>query len=178
MKKYWRSHILILKTCKQHIGDPNSEANICIGVYITNRLRHQFWIILHLTYNSSKTYSPRKRTPVKYEAGQEAGFPVVSYVTSMNVRLMALSYKDISVTLMSGKTMVTLLRRILSQTNSIYRNIFVSVFSWLQKNHLFHYFGLLHRLLHRQDLLNKLFWMEVTMFRNASLYFWKRYLTR
>ena len=46
----------------------------------------------------------------------------------MNVRLMALSYKDITVTLMSGKTMVTLLRRILSQTNSIYRNIFVSVF--------------------------------------------------
>ena len=79
---------------------------------------------------------------------------------------------------MPGETMMILFRRMLSQRNLIYANVFVSASSHRNKNQFFHYFGLLHDLLHRQDLPNK--WFDRRLKRVAIVLsiFWKIYLTR
>ena len=82
-----------------------------------------------------------------------------------------------TVTSVSGETMMILFRRILTQRNLMYANIFVSVSSWWQENKFFHYFGLLRDLLHRQDLTNKSFESRLKFMAMFLSSFWKKYFT-
>ena len=84
--------------------------------------------------------------------------PVLNHNASKNKKLVTHWYKDITVTSLSGETMI-LFRQSIIHKGIWYTQAFSSqLLRGCNKNQFFNFFGLLHDMLRRQDLLNN--WLE------------------
>ena len=101
--------------------------------------------------------------------------PVLNHIASKNVRLVKLSYNDITATCLAKQWWPC------SDENYHKRTWYTQIFlcqllRGRNKNQFFHYVGLFHDLLHRQDLLNKWFERKLKLLVMFFAIFGKRFL--